>query len=323
MQLSLEKTFILDTRYETPKHFIIIGGGGNGGYYLPQLARQVSIQNKLRNIQRLAPHKITIVDADDVEDKNLNRQNFISRDINMNKAHVLADRYGRAFGLEIDYIDEYLTSTEMLAKIINGYGGMMPVLVGAVDNNKTRKILHDVFKSRSNIFYLDAGNEEWAGQVVCGFNYTKDSKPILAEKAPHCFNLPSICDLYPEVLEAQDKLPTEMSCAERSESAPQNIFTNQTAATLMLGFTNAILTANRAEGTGLKQHAVIFDAENMNFTTKFNRMSVLYPEPEPTPEPVAEVKAKPKAKKAAPKKKAVKQEQPVAEQTSNEEEVPF
>ena len=250
-----------------------------------------------------------------MEDKNLNRQNFISRDINMNKARVLADRYGRAFGLEIDFLDEYLTDTDILNKIIEAYRPNIPVLVGAVDNNKTRKILYDVFSSRRNIFYLDAGNEEWAGQVVCGFNAGKEMKPQTGTRRAQHFNLPSICDIFPEVLEAQDKLPTEMSCAERSESAPQNIFTNQTAATLMLGFTNTILTANEENGTGLKTHAVIFDAETMNFTTKFNRMSVLYPEPPPkVEEPVAEVVAEPKkvANKRATKKKVeeVKEDAP-------------
>lgn len=312
MQLSFEKSFMLDTDYRTPKHFIVVGAGGNGGYYIPNLARQVSIQNQLREIERLPAHKITLIDADNVELKNLNRQNFINRDINENKARVLADRYGRAFGLEIDFLDEYLVSVEMLHGIIRNYRQHRVVIVGAVDNNKTRKILHDTHKLTPRSFYLDAGNEEHAGQVVCGYftGNANPSKPSPTGGTIQHFDLPSICEKYPEVMEAKDKLPTELSCAEQSESAPQNIFTNQTAATLLMGFTNTILTAKAQDGYGLKIHEIIFDAENVNFTTKFNKLSVLYPV---APEAVAEVVAEPKAvkKKAAPKKKPVEVEGPV------------
>lgn len=321
MNLVFEPAISLDTQYRTAKHFIVVGAGGNGGYYIPNLARQISIQNKLRQLEGLHPHKITIVDADDVEPKNLNRQNFINRDINMGKAFVMADRYGKAFDLEIDFLDEYLTSEDMLKGIINAYRNHIPVIVGCVDNNKTRKFLYDVYKGRPNTFYLDAGNEEHAGQVVCGFNTGQDLKAVKGGGSIQYFDLPSICDLFPEVLEATDKLPTEMSCAERAESAPQNIYTNQTAGNLLLGFTNTILTSKSTEGKGLKVHAVIFDAETMNQTTKFNKPSVLYPEPpkvEVPAEPVAEVVAEPKApKKRAPRKKAVVPEVPATE------EVPF
>jgi hypothetical protein len=166
-------------------------------------------------------------------------------------------------------------------------------------------------------------NEEHAGQVVCGFNTGRDIKAQKGAGAIQFFDLPSICELYPEVLEAQDKLPTEMSCAERAESAPQNIFTNQTAANLLMGFTNTILTAKTQDGRGLRVHCVVFDAETMNQTTKFNKPSILYPEPpkvEVPAEPVAEVVAEPKkARKATPKKKAVK----VEEAEVLEESAPF
>lgn len=319
MELKFEKSYLLDTQYGTSKHFIVVGAGGNGGYYIPQLVRQVSIQNKLREIQRLRPHKITIIDADNVEDKNLNRQNFILRDVGENKARVLADRYGRAFGTQIDYIDNYLTSTDELAKIAKyGNGHFISVFVGAVDNNKTRKIIYDVWSKTPNSFYLDAGNEEWAGQVVLGYRSHSKSQSILPDqrrKHPQIFHLPSICDLYPEVLEAEDKLPTELSCAERAESHPQNIFTNQTAANLMMGFTNTILTAEAKNGEGLKQHAVIFDAQNMNFTTKFNKLSELKKE-EPKQEkaePVAEVQVEKVKTEKKPSKKKEEAKEGVAE----------
>lgn len=299
MSLALEPTYTLDVQTKKAKHFIIIGAGGNGGYLIPNLLRQISLQNKFLRLENKAQHAVTIIDADGVEDKNLTRQNFIQRDVGSNKAEVMANRYGAAFGVEVNYIPEYLDGEKMLKSIVKGTNGV-PVVIGAVDNNKTRAIVHDVFKSTKGMFWIDAGNEEWAGQVVVGYNAGKAVDK--AKKEPHLFNMPAVTELFPEILEATDKLPHEMSCAERAVSNPQNIQTNQTAANLVMGFANTILTANTREGEGLKSHAVVFNIQAPSFSTTMNKARFLIPE-EPKKAEV-EVEAKPKAvKKPATKKK--------------------
>lgn len=292
MQLALEPTYLLNVRKRVPKHFIIVGAGGNGAYLIPQLARAVSLANRIATIENRQPHSITIIDADDVEDKNLTRQNFLPIDVGGNKAQIMATRYGRAFGLEINYVDEYLVDANMLTGIINA-NGATPVIIGAVDNNKTRAILHSVFKKRRDTFYLDAGNEEWAGQVVLGYN-SGGHEPQKGNKQPHFFDVPSVCEIYPEILEATDKLPTELSCAERAVSNPQNIFTNMTAANIMMGFVNTLLNADENENIGLKQHAVTFNAETISQTTTLNKYRYLVKE-EPKEQAKTEVKAEVKS----------------------------
>lgn len=278
LALALEPTFLLDVKSKEAKHWIVIGCGGNGGYFIPQLARAISIQNRLLTIERRPLHQLTLIDADIVEDKNLTRQNFLPIDVKHNKAKVMANRYGRAFGLEIRVLEGYMESEEMLKKEIKS-SGLKPVVVGCVDNNKTRALVHNVFKQTKGMFYLDAGNEEWAGQVVLGYN-AGGAKPQKGEAKPHLFDIPSVADIFPEILEATDKLPTELSCAERAVSNPQNIFTNMTAANLMMGFANTILTANAADGRGLKQHCVIFNSETLSQTTTFNKWRYLVTEEE-------------------------------------------
>ncbi len=278
--MKLEKTYSLDTMYRIAKHFIVIGAGGNGGYFIPQLARMVSVQNKIREVQRLPLHRITIIEADVVEAKNLTRQNFISSDIDKNKGEVMASRYARAFGLEIGLVAQYLDTPEMLLKIMRESNSKeLPVICGMVDNNKTRKLMHDAFKQYAGAFYLDVGNEEFAGQCVLGYNHHKDRFILPREGGDsiQSFSLPSVCEVFPEVMEAQDKLPTEMSCAERSESAPQNVYTNMTASNEAVGFVNHLLTdnVNGTTPTGLRVHATIFDSRTMNKTTRFNRTSEL------------------------------------------------
>jgi hypothetical protein len=87
-----------------------------------------------------------------------------------------------------------------------------------VDNNKSRRLCHEVFKKTSDIIYLDSGNGEYSGQLVCGVRRNGRTvwKPVGA--------------LYPDVLEETDKFPSELSCAEAAVSAPQAITANLTAA---------------------------------------------------------------------------------------------
>lgn len=63
----LAPKLVIPTRYDMQKHFIVVGAGGTGGYLIPNLARQVSLQNKIRRVENLPPHKITIIDADVVK----------------------------------------------------------------------------------------------------------------------------------------------------------------------------------------------------------------------------------------------------------------
>ena len=286
---ALEYTYPLYTNYDQPKNIVVVGAGGTGGYLIPNLARQVALQNKLRAISDLRPHTLTIIEADEVELKNLTRQNFIERDIEKNKGQVLAERYGAAFGLTINFVPEYIESKDQLKTIINrvreaqGYN-MMPVLVDCVDNNATRQIMHEAVREIStqgkDIFFLSSGNEEWSGQVICTHlprEYTRGRWKMaeVGQGGVRQFRTPILGEMFPETMQPnpEEKLPTQMSCAERAVSAPQNILTNMVAANLLFTFLNTILTANSSEGEGLKHFAVMFDAQNSVYRTLFNKKS--------------------------------------------------
>jgi hypothetical protein len=281
MAFEMKTTQILDCQYTHPKHFVVVGSGGNGAYFIRDFIRQVSLENKRREIEfggRSRNHSITLIDADEVELKNLNRQNFVAGDVGKNKAQVIADRYGRAFGMPVQFVPEYVSDWKELRTIAKSREGF-PVFIGAVDNNKTRMIIHEAFKDFRTAFWIDAGNEEFAGQVVCGYK----GKGTFQERhasIPQSFRIPCVVDLHPEIGLATDKLPGEMSCAERSVSSPQNIITNLTAANIMMGFANTIMTAKADNGDGLRTHAVYFNTKNMmSFTTRHNHadnMTALY-----------------------------------------------
>jgi len=217
---------------DKPVKIIMLGAGGTGGHIAPHLYRL------LHTLDR--PVKVVIADGDIIEDKNLVRQNFVSSDLEKNKAQVLAERYATAFGMEIQYIPEFIEDEDSLAELVKPdcyrtgpYSNQrvegLSILIGAVDNNKSRQLCHRVFKKADNLIYLDSGNGEYTGQVICGIRRKGRTyyKPI--------------GDLYPDVLMDTDKFPTQLSCAEAAVSAPQSIVANIMAATAVISYVYNIL----------------------------------------------------------------------------------
>lgn len=217
-----------------PVKVVMLGAGGTGAHIAPHLYRL------LYALER--PVKFIICDGDNVEPKNLVRQNFTQADLGENKARVIAERYSEAFGLETSYVPSFIESVERLEELVkpeviytgryvhNGEGGLLVretvpelvILIGAVDNNRSRKLCHEVFLQARDLIYIDSGNGEYTGQIVCG-----------VRRAGKTFYKP-VGMLYPEVNDPEDLFPTEVSCAEASVSAPQTIVANLMAATAVV-----------------------------------------------------------------------------------------
>ena len=217
-----------------PVQVVMLGAGGTGAHIAPHLYRL------LYALER--PVKFIICDGDKVEPKNLVRQNFTQADLGENKARVIAERYSEAFGLETSYVPSFIESAERLEELVkpeviytgryvhNGEGGLLVretvpelvILIGAVDNNRSRKLCHEVFLQARDLIYIDSGNGEYTGQIVCG-----------VRRAGKTF-YKSVGMLYPEVNDPEDLFPTEVSCAEASVSAPQTIVANLMAATAVV-----------------------------------------------------------------------------------------
>lgn len=202
---------------------VVVGAGGTGGWAIPHIYRLCHVCD--RQI------KVILCDGDIVEEKNLIRQNFVVQDIGQNKAKVLAERYAGAFAMEPQYIPDYIEDEDQLRKLLKSdrfdYHSGRPeqvILIGAVDNNRTRQLFHQIFYSIRELIYIDAGNGMYTGQVVCGVrrSYRTIYKPVGS--------------LHPDVLKSDDKYPSELSCAERALSSPQSITANLTAATAIVSF---------------------------------------------------------------------------------------
>lgn len=225
-----------------PVKIVMLGAGGTGGHVAPHLYRLLYALDR--------PVRFVIADGDVTERKNLVRQNFTQADLGENKAKVLAERYSAAFGLETAYIPHFIESDEELTELVRPelyvigdalhydeeIGDFVPntvpeqvILIGCVDNNKSRQLCHRVFLAAKELIYIDSGNGEYTGQVVCG---VRRGGRTLSK---------SVGQLYPEMMQETDLFPSEVSCAEASVSAPQTIVANLTAATAVVSLVYNIL----------------------------------------------------------------------------------
>lgn len=252
--MDIEKSYKLKFDYKGYNIFVI-GAGGTGGYLIPNLAKikALGVDNA-----KIVNFTLTVIDGDSVEVKNCKRQMFFDVDVGRNKAEVMSERYSEIYSTEIGYVDQFVESVKQLEDIVYGTeNGFVPIIVGCVDNHKSRQIIHEFYKKSPTIFWLDSGNEETNGQIVCGANYggsafVKRNRTLektialqhdrmITEKRR--FDLPCVTDMFPNILEDKEaKFNSEMSCAERAEVSPQNIFVNTMAAQLLMLYLRKIIT---------------------------------------------------------------------------------
>ena len=238
MKLSLDR----------PVKIVVIGAGGTGGYVIPHLYRIAYVSGR--------PCRIIIADGDIVEQKNLIRQNFAECDIGENKAQVMAERYSEVFGIETEYIPDFIENEQQLLELLrfesSGRNSIKPIsiLIGAVDNNRSRIMCNNVFKKLDDIIYIDSGNGEFTGQVICG---VKMSGRVISQP---------VASVYPDLLKDTEKFPSELSCAERSVSAPQSIAANVFASSAVISMLYHLLI----EGN-LRNNRITFSSRKLLMKT--------------------------------------------------------
>jgi molybdopterin/thiamine biosynthesis adenylyltransferase len=221
------------------------------------------------------PVNLYLIDGDEVEYKNLSRQNFIEQDLGKNKAEVMAKRYSRAFDININAMTSYLSAqcTE-LEEICNN--DEYNVIISCVDNVATRLGLTNLVRTSSkfkNAVLIDCGNSEYTGQVI--YSHAK---------------MPLFDDVFPNTKPENDH-PDDLSCADHAMSAPQNIATNMTAAQLAFNYFNIAYTNTLIFIDGLMEreifsfilnklidvdnNIVYFDTRNNSFDYRIEREDMM------------------------------------------------
>lgn len=250
-----------DVNKETKKMFpyiVQLGCGANGGYLVQMVAQMLNIFN-IKGFY-------LIVDPDIVESKNLGNQLFLPRDVSHKKADVLAKRYRNAYNIPIGtFTERFIEDEGMLRQLFNqtdylvGWNRRMtflPILIGCVDNNYSRQVMHRYFEQQDTLLYLDLGVEgawvpqdgrerkTWSsdeirlhketgytGQVACGLRWKGET--ILSDVAM----------LHPNILADEDEIaPSETSCSNVVVNEPQRLITNRYAAMTAAMYLNELFS---------------------------------------------------------------------------------
>lgn len=199
---------------------IVIGSGGTGSYFLKEFSRYLYQNDKAKeHIFRMA-----IIDGDEVEGKNLKRQAFIEEDIGFPKSIVMASALNDAFSLAWEGYDRYVLDVkELYDDCYNGDAdGVIPIIIGCVDNHACRMVCEEFFKSHLDCIYYDSANEFSSGEVV--FSAKKGGKVLS----------PLRSEIFPEIKKGDLRNVEEMSCTELNEVAPQHIAANMNAGLILL-----------------------------------------------------------------------------------------
>lgn len=223
MQLPIAKTI----------RILQIGAGGTGGYLVPKIARLIMTMAEFRPE---TPVWYTLMDDDVVEYGNLYRQNFCEADIGLPKAETLAERYSRHCRINIGFINEKLCDTNQLAcSLVSPNERALHIIIGCVDNNRARKVMHDFFVEFQDfdpLIYIDAGNGRYNGQVVVGI---KNEDKTLSQP---------VGVVFPDALIENEDDEEDVGCTMNALISPQNIIANDLAATMVFTVLNMILVEN-------------------------------------------------------------------------------
>lgn len=230
------------TTERTRFHIIVVGAGGTGGNLLKELGRFLKFYKKF-------DWHLTIIDGDQVEEKNTERQPFGSMDTMQNKAAVMKEGLVECFDLSenqitaiADYIDDVadMHGAATYGGTHNSYYSSTSteqvILVGCVDNHRARQVMHEFFYESANVVYVDCANEFSNGEVAVGVRF-------------HSINLaPPRGYYYPDVLTDRSPSAKELSCGVVNVSSPQHVVTNLMCANHALSFIADLMQNGKCDG---------------------------------------------------------------------------
>lgn len=224
----------------------VIGAGGTGGYTVEYLTRLLAG----------GEHTIHVYDGDQVEAKNLKRQNFTKEELGRNKAVALTERLSQAVFHAPTLIphEQYLTTADdLMVEILTS---LEPdeslILISAVDNIATRKLingvlLNELVQNRILTIALDCGNDNQGGQVVLYGNAAATWAPMFGKKDKGM--LPTMLQIFPELDKIEDVNPgLQRSCEEHAEAEPQAMMANVRNGELLALLVERIRANHKAPG---------------------------------------------------------------------------
>jgi len=199
------------------KRLRVIGLGGIGCIVARHLVTYCSSTDE--------PTRITLIDGDEFEEKNLARMQFTTAG---NKARSLEEDLGPFVGgsMILSSVPEFFSEANASELIQEG-----DIVLLAVDNHATRKMVSDHCRTLDNVTLISGGNDGVDEEAGTDGRYGNCQVHIRRNGEDRS---PAIDELHPEIREPKDKAPGDESCVELMESVPQILFTNLQAAACIL-----------------------------------------------------------------------------------------
>lgn len=220
-------------------HFVQVGCGGTGSWLAPSVVR---IARMLRDGFG-QDAEVLFVDPDTVEEKNTYRQNFSRPEVGAPKAVRMMERlsvWGVPVAAQVGKIGrKTMASME--------YGSLIVVL-GCVDGAEGRKgilnAIEDPEGRGRQIFWIDAGNYKFGGQVLIGRNAHLDQVPLFPFEG-YCSWIPLPARQHPELIKPESvdgqQENNGLSCAELVLQGEQALSINSTMAAIMAAYLEHLL----------------------------------------------------------------------------------
>ena len=202
---------------------LVVGCGGNGSAIISGLPY---LHQALLAFGHPGGLAVTLIDPETVTETNCVRQPFCRTDIGFPKAIVLAHRMNMFWGLNWQGMQ---VTIQQLKK-----GSEVDLLIGCVDTRKARRAIDKWVLNSLVLYWLDLGNSACSGQFVLG----QPSNPANRKRKNR---LPTVAELYPEILKTDKKDDDLPSCSAAEALTRQEPFINQNLAYQALGMLTQLL----------------------------------------------------------------------------------
>jgi len=202
---------------------LVVGCGGNGSAIVSGLPY---LHQAMLAFGHPGGLHVTLIDPDTVSETNCVRQPFCRTEIGFPKAIVLAHRINLFWGLNWQGMQATIQQLKR--------GSDVDFVIGCVDTRKARRAIDKWVTTARVLYWLDLGNNASSGQFVLG-------QPKNSANRKKRGRLPTVAELYPEILKRDKKEDDQPSCSAAEALTRQEPFINQNLAYQALAMLSQLL----------------------------------------------------------------------------------
>ena len=210
----------------SPDCVFVIGVGGTGGHLAAPLARLVAYHPKTQNT------KTIFIDGDEFEEKNATRQLVGESQIGLNKARAMVDFCSYQGLTNTECKEDFISSATFIPMLRRCSS---PMVVCCVDNDATRLAIIKAIQStcEGDFFFISPGNSDGTETVKGQTLYWGRVEGQNVGINP--------AEVYPNIENPQDSIPSKGSCALNAPSRPQLLSANFFCAAITLAVIQNLL----------------------------------------------------------------------------------